>query len=148
MSTVRRILEKKGRTVHSTDATQSVMAAAQLMNKRTIGGLAVIDDGNMVGILTERDILTRVVAAARDPAATTVREVMTSPVATCRPETSVHECIAVMTGKHIRHLPVVDDQGLCGMITSRDLLAFQVTEHEATIRHLKSYASDVGGEGG
>ena len=147
MATVWRILEKKGKAVSSTELTESVAAAARLMNERKIGGLVVTDQGKMVGILTERDILTRVVAQARDPVATTVREVMTSPVATCRRETSLNECIGVMTSKQIRHLPVVDDRGVCGIITSSDLLAFQVTEHEATIRYLKSYTFDVGGQG-
>ncbi len=147
MATVANILEKKGKAVSSIEPTESVAAAARLMNESKIGGLVVTDEGKMVGILTERDILTRVVAQGRDPVATTVREVMTSPVATGRPDTSLDECIGVMTSKRIRHLPVVDARGVCGIITSGDLLAFQVTEHEATIRYLKSYTFDAGGEG-
>ena len=91
--------------------------------------------------------MRRVVAETRDPAATTVGEVMTSPVATCRPDTSLKECIGVMTRDRIRHLPVVDDHGVCGIITQGDILAFQLTENEATIRYLSAYSWDVGGEG-
>ena len=128
MATVRDILARKGSRVFSVTVDDSVMTAARLMNERKIGGVVVTDEGQMVGIFTERDILRSIVAEPRDPTATTVREVMTSPVATCRSETSVDECVAVMTRKSIRHLPVVDDQSVCGIVTSSDILAFQVTE--------------------
>ena len=147
MTTVQDILRKKGKDVVSIDPSESVQAAARLMNERKIGGLVVTAEGSMVGIVTERDVMRRVVAEPRDSAATTVREVMTSPVATCRPDTSLQECIGVMTGDRIRHLPVVDDEGVCGIITQGDILAFQLTEHEATIRYLSAYSGDVGGEG-
>ena len=68
---------------------------------------------------------------------------MTSPVATCVPETTLDECIGVMTGKRIRHIPVLGEGAVCGMITSGDLLAYQVTEHEDTIKYLKSYVFDM-----
>lgn len=148
MATVRDILAKKGNRVFSVTADDSVAAAARLMNERKIGGLVVTDKGQMVGMFTERDILRAVVAEPRDPTATSVRKVMTSPVATCRSETTIEECVSVMTNKRIRHLPVVDDQSVCGIVTSRDVLAFQVSEQEATIRYLSSYAFDVGGEAG
>ena len=84
-------------------------------------------------------MLRRVVAAGRDPSSTSVRDVMTTPVACCRPETTIEECRSVMTGKRIRHLPVVDDYGLRGIVTIGDLMAFRVEEHEDTIRYLESY---------
>jgi CBS domain-containing protein len=94
-------------------------------------------------VFTERDILRRVVAAERDPSSTKVQEVMTTPVITCLPDTSVEECGAIMSGRRIRHLPVTDDRGLVGLVTSGDLLAFQVTEQIATIQFLNSYMFDV-----
>lgn len=147
MPTVKDILAAKGRDVVSLTDTASVLDAARLMNERGIGGVAVMREGNMVGIFTERDVLRRVVAEHRDPAAMPLRDVMTERVVTCRPEATLDECIAVMTAKRIRHLPVVDDSGLCGMISSGDVLAFQLEDQQATIRYLKGYAFDVGGEG-
>jgi len=139
MSTVHSILCRKGAEVLTIDADQSVLAAAERMNERGIGGLVVVEGERMVGIVTERDILRRVVAAERDPALTPVREVMTSPVACCRRDTNLAECRAVMTNQRIRHLPVIDERGLCGIVTIGDLMAHEVSEQEATIEHLHGY---------
>ncbi len=148
MATVNDILSKKGKEVVSMAAGETVQRAAELMNQRKIGGLVVTDGGKMVGIFTERDVLRRVVAEPHDPAVTVLRDVMTTPVASCRSETSLEECVGVMARKRIRHLPVVDDESVCGLITSSDLLEFQMTEHEATIRYLSSYSFETGGEAG
>ncbi len=148
MSSVTQILATKGRQVTSMESTESVLDAARLMNEKGIGGVPVTESGGIVGIFTERDILRRVVAECRDPATTTLREVMSERVVTCQPETTLDECVSVMTVKRIRHLPVVSDEGLCGIITAGDLLAFQVKDQAATIRYLKSYTFDAGGEGG
>ncbi len=148
MSSVKQILAKKGRQVTSLESTESVLDAARLMNEKGIGGVPVTESGGIVGIFTERDILRRVVAECRDPATTTLREVMSERIVTCQPETTLDECVSVMTDKRIRHLPVVSDEGLCGIITAGDLLAFQVKDQAAIIRYLKSYTFDVGGEGG
>ena len=139
MATVHSILSRKGREVVTVDADQSVLAAANRMNERAIGGLVVIEDGRMIGIITERDIMRRVVAAERNPSLTAVREVMTAPVACCKPETTLLECRTVMTDKRIRHLPVVDEHGLRGIVTIGDLMAQEVGEHQATVEYLSSY---------
>jgi len=143
MATVQSILTQKGRQVVSTMVGDSVLDAATLMNQRGIGGLIVLDGDQVVGMFTERDILRRVVAAQRDPARTPVGEVMTTPVAVCRGETSLEECRAVMTAKRIRHLPVMDEDRVCGIITIGDLMAREVTEHEATIQYLNEYIFGV-----
>jgi CBS domain-containing protein len=109
------------------------------MNERGIGGLVVTEASRMAGIITERDILRRVVAAQRNASVTPVRAVMTAPVACCRPETTLLECRSVMTEKRIRHLPVVNERGLCGIVTIGDLMAQEVGEHEATIEYLNGY---------
>jgi CBS domain-containing protein len=139
MSTVHSILCRKGADIITVEADQSVLAAAERMNERGIGGLVVVEGERMVGIVTERDILRRVVAAERNPSLTPVREVMTSPVACCRRDTSLAECRSVMTNQRIRHLPVIDERGLCGIVTIGDLMAHEVGEHEATIEHLSGY---------
>jgi CBS domain-containing protein len=144
MSTVQEILNKKtGAEIFSMVGAESVLNAARLMNERGVGCVVITEDGNMVGIFTERDILRRVVAEQRDPGTTELSEVMTSPVATCVPETTLDECIGVMTGKRIRHIPVLVNNAVSGMITSGDLLAYQVKEHEDTIQYLKSYVFDM-----
>ena len=143
MPTVESILGRKGRDVVTVPATDSVVQAANLMNEKGIGGVVVVDDGEMVGIFTERDVLRRVVAERRDPATTNVREVMTTPVVSCRPDTPLEDCTAAMTGRRVRHLPVMDDGGLGGIVTSGDVLAYQVEDQEATIQHLNSYIFNV-----
>lgn len=143
MPTVRDLLARKSGEVISISPSDTVLAAAQVMNQHGIGGLVVLDGGTLLGVFTERDILRRVVAAGRTPAETPVRDVMTSPVITCLPETSVEECGAILSGKRIRHLPVTDARGLIGLITSGDLLAFQVADQTATIQYLNSYMFDV-----
>jgi CBS domain-containing protein len=143
MPTAEMILGRKGRDVVTIVPDDSVLAAAHLMNRRSIGGLVVTEDEQIVGVFTERDVMRRVVAQRRDPATTTIREVMTAPVVTCRPETKLDEASAVMTAKRIRHLPVADHNGLVGIITSGDILAFQVDDQEATIQHLNSYIFNV-----
>ncbi|MFN8586858.1 MAG: CBS domain-containing protein [Candidatus Eisenbacteria bacterium] len=139
MTCVQSILGRKGREVFTIGSADTALAAAERMNQRAVGGLVVVEEGRVAGIVTERDILRRVVAAQRDPQRTAVRDILTSPVATCRPDTTLGECRAFMTEKRIRHLPVVDEHGLCGMITIGDLLAHEVGEHEATIEYLSAY---------
>ncbi|MDH3456765.1 MAG: CBS domain-containing protein [Gemmatimonadota bacterium] len=143
MATVQDIVGPKGRSVVSIVADDSVLTAARLMNNRGIGCVVVLEDDELVGIFTERDILRRLVAERRDPATTTIREVMTAPVITCRPEAKIEECAALITERRIRHIPVIDDDGLCGMITSGDILAHQVGEQADTIQYLNNYMFDI-----
>ena len=139
MSTVLDILNRKGGAVHSIGATDLVLDAARQMNDLGIGGLVVVDGERAIGMFTERDILRRVVAARLDPATTHVRDVMTTPIAVCRPDTSIAECRAVMTEKRVRHLPIVDGRQLRGVVTIGDLLAHEIGEYASTIEYLNSY---------
>src|SRR5690606_2512479 len=118
MSTVHEILRIKGSEVHSIEPEASALEAAQLMNRHKIGALLVMDGHAPIGIITERDLLQRIIAAGRDPAVTTVAEVMTSETLCCQPQTTIDEAKSVMRDHRIRHLPVVNDDGeLCGMIS-------------------------------
>ncbi len=139
MVTVKDILQKKGAQVDTIGPKDTVLDAAKLMNAKRIGALVVTEGSKAIGIFSERDMLTRVVASQLDPATTTVGQVMTSPVACCPATTKIEECKSVMTMKRIRHLPVVDDTGLIGMITSGDLLAMEAVEQEKTIEFLNQY---------
>ena len=143
MATLRDILARKGHEVISVRPGDSVLHAANLMNDRGIGGLLVLDGGEPAGIFTERDVLRRVVAQGRDPAATAVRDVMSTPVTACEPGLTVEEAAALMTARRIRHLPVRDGGSLAGLVTIGDLLAFQVSEQQVTIAQMTSYLYDV-----
>jgi CBS domain-containing protein len=139
MPSVKDILEKKGRDVATTTPTVTVLEATRLMNTRHVGALLVVEGGSVVGIFTERDVLTRVVAAGREPGSTKVEDVMSTPVAYCTLDTPLDDCRAIFTDKHIRHLAVMNGDQLAGIITSGDILAFEVTSHEQTIRYLQEY---------
>ncbi len=139
MVKVKDILAKKGNFVAPIGKNNTVLEAAMEMNARRIGALVVTEGKNVVGIVTERDILRRLVAAQRDPEKTTVGEIMSSPVACCRTETTLEECRGVMTNKRIRHIPVVEDNNLMGIITIGDLMAYEVEESQETILYLHEY---------
>ena len=143
MATVRQLLQSKGVTVVTIGDSETVLAAASLMNKHEIGCVLVTDGQDMRGILTERDILERVVASSLDPATTLVRDVMTSQLITCCLEDTPHECTRMMTGNKIRHLPVVSDGKLTGIVTSGDILAFQLQGQRDTIEYLNRYAFEA-----
>ena len=139
MHTVQQILETKGKAVFSIAEDATAMDAAKVMNDHHIGALVVTRGEKVVGIFTERDILNRVVAQQRAPAETVVRDVMTTPVACCAPGTSRAECRGVMRGRRIRHLPVVDDDRLVGMISIGDITAREATDQASTIQYLHDY---------
>jgi CBS domain-containing protein len=143
MSTVRDLLVRKGTAVVSVPPTATVLDAAHVMNDKGIGGVVVLDGTTLVGIFTERDIMRRVVAANRDPAQTLVSDVMTTDCVTILPDVQIAVCRTMMSTRRIRHLPVVHDGGLVGMITSGDVLAFEVTQAEAQIEQLEKYVFDV-----
>ncbi|MGB0717365.1 MAG: CBS domain-containing protein [Phycisphaerae bacterium] len=136
MNSVRQIIQKKGNEVATINGNSTVKNAAVIMNERHIGALVVTEDQKAVGIFTERDILNRIVAQGQDPATTLVKDVMTTPMACCRRDTSVEECKTVMSQKRIRHLPVVEDGTLYGMISTGDILANEVEAQQETIEYL------------
>ena len=140
MTTVRDILAVKDPEVQSIHPEATAYEAAVRMNDHRIGCLAVLHEGRLSGIISERDILRRVVAERRDPAETRVGEIMTGEVVCCRPHTTMEEARGVMKNRRIRHLPVLDDDGrLLGMISIGDLNAHQADSHERTIHLLHEY---------
>lgn len=140
MAMVRDILAKKGTHVWSLNEDVTVLQAARFMTEHHIGAVIIRDGEHIAGMFSERDILQRVVAEGRDPAATTVGNVMTVEVACCTAETSLEEARGAMKNRRIRHLPVVDgDERLLGLISIGDLNAFQVADQEQTIFLLNEY---------
>lgn len=142
MATVRDILARKGSEVVTAAPDHTVLQAAQLMNTRGIGAVVVTDRGDLCGIFTERDVLRRVVAETREPSTTRLKEVMTVALVTTTTEMTVDECAELMTRRRIRHLPVIREGKLAGVVTIGDLLAYQLAEQATTIAHLNSYVYD------
>lgn len=139
-TTVRDILANKGRHMNTVSPHANIFEAAVLMNEHKIGSLLVIQDGRLIGILTERDILQRVVTEERDARQTTVGEIMTRDVICCRLHTEIEEARAVMRDSRIRHLPVMSQEDeVVGLISIGDLNAYQAHHHERTISHLQGY---------
>ena len=143
MPTVRDLLARKGSAVVTVTSDQTVLEAAQLMNARGIGAVLVTEGERLTGIFTERDVMRRVVAEQRDPSTVTLFDVMTTRLVTTRPEVSVEECAALMTSQRIRHLPVLQNETLAGVVTIGDIMAYQVAEQASTIAQLNSYVFDV-----
>ncbi|MFZ9689082.1 MAG: CBS domain-containing protein [Phycisphaerales bacterium] len=139
MATVKEILARKGGAMLIADPTISVLDAAKMMNEKGTGSVLIIEGGTLSGIFTERDLMRRVVAVQRDPAATAIRDVMTSALVTCHTDATVDDCGALMSERRIRHLPVVDGDEVIGVITTGDLLAWELKEKEATIQQLESF---------
>jgi CBS domain-containing protein len=124
------------------------MEAVKLMSGARIGSVVVAEDGEIEGIFSERDLMLRVVLAARDPARVLIEEVMTSPVLTIPRRTTGDEARRIMLEQHIRHLPIVDDNGrIYGIVSMRDLLQQKVNDLEEQLDSLKSYiaADGIGG---
>jgi CBS domain-containing protein len=142
MTTVSEILRRKGPGVVTIDPDASVLDAARLMNTHRIGAVVVatgVDRSNVVGILTERDVLTRVVAEERDPRTTKVSDVMTSPVIDCTPQADLNALRATMRQRRIRHMPVREGDTLCGMVSIGDLNALQAESLSVTVQALEEY---------
>ncbi|GBD36015.1 Hypoxic response protein 1 [bacterium HR36] len=140
MARLRELLQLKGGQVLTISPSQTVLAAAELMNQHHIGCLVVCDERGICGILSERDILQRVVAARRDPSSTTVGEVMTTQVIFAAPDMPIDQAQRIMMEKRIRHLPVIGEDGqLCGMISIGDLNAWEARTKDTTIHLLQEY---------
>jgi CBS domain-containing protein len=139
MNSVADILSDKGSDVFEIDASETVLDAVKRMVEENVGSLLVTDGGNVVGIVTERDYLRRVTLEGRDENAARVREIMTSPLVYVTPETSIDECMAVMTDRRIRHMPVVDGGDVVGVVSIGDVVKFQSKQQSFEIKYLTDY---------
>lgn len=142
MTIVADILRRKGNTVFSISPDATVLEATRAMNEHHIGCLVVSQGGGMRGILTERDLLTRVLAVELDPNETLVRDVMTREIVVCALDTPIDELRIAMHEHRIRHVPVKDEAGhLAGLVSIGDLNALRADELSATIESLEMYIS-------
>jgi len=139
MLTVKNILEDKGVTVWTTTSEAKVFDALKTMADKGVGALVVVDKGKIAGLLSERDYARKVVLHGKTSPKTPVREIMTSPVFCVKFMTTAQECMALMTEKHIRHLPVVEEDKLVGLVSIGDVVKSVISEHQITINHLQDY---------
>ena len=137
--TVANIIDHKGRDIWSTDVDATVFEALELMADKNVGALVVFSGGNLAGIVSERDYARKVILASRGSRETLVSEIMTNDPVTVSSATTVGECMQLMTDRRIRHLPVVDDGSLTGVISIGDVVRAVIEEQEFLIHQLESY---------
>ena len=136
MTTLRELV--KDRKLYSMEATRTVLEAARFMMEHNIGALPVLRNGELVGILSERDIMNRVVAVGRTPGTTAVSEVMTANPRAVHADESIEECLFIMREFGFRHLPIVEGRELKGLVSLRDVLMHQAAEIERQARRAAS----------
>lgn len=139
MKTVTQLLEAKGGTVHTVGPDARVIDALKLMAEKDVGALVVTEGARIAGIISERDYARKVILHGKSSHDIPVREIMTPRVVTVQPRHTVEECMALMTEKRIRHLPVTEGERLIGVLSIGDLVKEVIAEQEATIRQLESY---------
>jgi signal-transduction protein with cAMP-binding, CBS, and nucleotidyltransferase domain len=139
MSIVSEILAGKGSGVLSVDADASVLEAAEQMLDANVGAMLVSVRGRITGIVTERDYLRRVTLEGRNDRETAVREIMTSPLIVVTPETTIEDCMALMTEQRIRHLPVAEHGHIVGVVSIGDVVKFQSKQQSVQIQYLTEY---------
>ncbi|MBB6611830.1 CBS domain-containing protein [Pontibacter sp. Tf4] len=139
MGTVRCILQKKQGDVISVSPDTTVYSALEKMEENHIGSLLVMDNGRFCGILTERDYARKVILKGKSSKETLVKEIMTAHPATVSPDTTMEQCMALMTSKYIRHLPVFDNYNLVGIVSIGDIVKYMIEEQQFIIEELEHY---------
>ena len=139
MKTVKQLLDAKGHNVWITAPDASVYEALKLMADKDVGALLVLDAGKLVGIISERDYARKVILKGKFSRDTLVREIMTTQLVYVRPEQTVQECMALMTDRRIRHLPVLAGADLVGLVSIGDLVKAIISEQEFLIQNLQDY---------
>jgi len=133
------VLRRKGSEVWCVSTDAPVFEAVLRMSQARVGALLVLDRGKLAGIISERDYARKVILSGRSSHETLVREIMTSPVITVAPTATVDECIQLMTDHRIRHLPVLDEQRIAGVISMGDLVQWVISAHEVIVEQLNNY---------
>jgi CBS domain-containing protein len=139
MVTVGQLLDSKGHELYSIAPEDSVLRAMEIMATREVGALLVMDRGEMVGVISERDYARKVILMNRSSRDTPVRDIMNSPVVSVGTEDTIHHCMEVMTDKRIRHLPVVKGGKVLGVLSIGDLVKAMLQEQSEQIQQLQRY---------
>jgi CBS domain-containing protein len=135
------ILRRKGTDVLKIEASATVFDAIKKIVEHNVGSILVTQDGEVIGIMTERDYLRKIAIFGRTSHDTLVEQIMTSPLVYITPETSIEESMAIMTDRRIRHLPVVENDEVIGVVSIGDLVKFQTQEQSFQIKYLTEYIS-------
>ena len=141
MKLIKHLLDRKGRDIISVKPETSVLDAIRLMAEKGIGSLVVMEDQELLGIMSERDYARKVIIKGRSSESTAVSEIMTANVITISSSETVNDCMSVMTEKKIRHLPVVEDNAVIGMISIGDLVKAIISDQQEEIEQLEHYIS-------
>ena len=139
MTTVKHVLDKKGNNVHFINPGASVFDALKLMAEHNIGSLVVLEDDNLVGIITERHYAREIVLKGKTSPGTLVQDIMSTKVICARPDQSVEECMAVMTARAVRHLPVLEHGRLVGIVSIGDMVKSVIGDQKFIIEQLEHY---------
>jgi CBS domain-containing protein len=139
MKTVRQLLQVKGYDIWSIAPDAPVYDAIKLMANKGIGALLVLEAGTLVGIVSERDYARKVILKGKASKSTPVREIMTSQVVYTSPDETIEKCMALMTARHIRHLPVLEGDRLIGIVSIGDLVKTIISEQESLIQQLENH---------
>jgi CBS domain-containing protein len=139
MITVRHLLDRKGRAIYSVSPSDPVLAAIRLMADHHIGALLVMQGETLAGIISERDYARKVILLGRSADETPVSQIMSSPVTTVGPADTVDQCMRIVTEQRIRHLPVVEQNRVVGVISIGDLVKAVIEDQQHTIEQLESY---------
>ena len=139
MTTVRSVLQTKDNTIWSIAPDALVFDALKIMADKNVGALLVTQKEKVVGIFSERDYARKIVLKGESSHTTAIKDVMTSGVLSVNPEQSIDECMTLMTNKHIRHLPVLENGKLIGLVSIGDVVKAIISEHEYTIKQLENY---------
>ena len=139
--TIKDVLQEKGSTVWSVKSSDMVYDALKLFADKNIGAVLVMDEGKLSGIFTERDYARKVILKAKSSKDTTVGELMSREVFYLSPSDTVDDCMAIMTDKHVRHVPVLENGRVAGLISIGDVVKQTISAQEFTIQQLKKYIS-------
>jgi len=139
MTTVKHVLDQKGHHVHFIHPDASVFDALKMMAENNIGSLVVLEDGKLVGVITERLYAREIVLKGRTSPGTRVRDIMSTRVIYTRPDQSVEECMAVMTAKAVRHLPVLESGRLVGIVSIGDMVKSVISDQKFIIEQLEHF---------
>lgn len=139
MDTVRNILQIKGNAVYTVSPESSVYEALEKLEDNNLGSLVVVENGNLIGIFTERDYARKVILKGHSSKETHVRDIMTERPIFVTPDSTIEACMQLMSSKFIRHLPVLDNDQLVGVISIGDVVRYIITEKDFIIENLKHY---------
>jgi CBS domain-containing protein len=139
------LIDKKGGQVWSLAPTATIYDALAMMAEKGVGALPIVDQGNLLGILSERDYARKVLLQGRSSRDTAVTEIMSSPVVSVTPSQTVEECMHIVTDKRIRHLPVIENGRIVGIVSIGDLVNWVITAQRETIHHLEAYIAGNAG---